>query len=53
MSWSEVTESNNTWDLVSYNLYVLEGYWADNYVSENNQQWSDVIESNNTWVVIG
>ena len=53
MTWTDVTESSNTWDLVDYRLYVLVGYWDDGYTVEENQQWSDVSESNNTWVVIG
>ena len=53
MTWTDITESSNTWDLVDYKNYVLEGYWADDYTVEASQGWSNVVESGNTWVIIG
>jgi len=51
--WNDVTESSNTWNQIDYANYVLEGYWADDYVAQETQNWSETSESSNTWVVIG
>ena len=52
MTWTEVTNTDNTWTDRSF-LYVLTGYWQDGYVVDNENQWSEQSESSNTWVVIG
>jgi hypothetical protein len=52
MTWTVVTESSNTWDLVDYKNYVLEGYWADGYAVQDIQQWTQPSESGNNWIMV-
>ena len=52
MTWTDVTESSNTWDLIDYKNYVLEGYWVDGYVVKDIQQWDQSSESGNSWNVV-
>lgn len=52
MTWTNVTESNNTWENKNL-LYVIVGYWQEGYVLDSENQWEEQPESSNTWAVIG
>lgn len=53
MAWNDIIESNNEWNTVDYNLYVLTDYWVDGYTDDLPNTWTEQSDSSNTWTVIG
>jgi hypothetical protein len=49
MSWSEITDVNNSWLLQFINSYVAQGYWLSGYTVDDGTSWNETLAQNNSW----